>query len=45
MPTEHYLALGGHAESITPLAEALAERPTRLVAADERNPWPGEDDG
>jgi hypothetical protein len=44
MPTEQYLSLGGHAASITPLDEALAERPTRLVAADDRNPWPGEDE-
>ena len=42
MPAETFLGLGGHADSIVNLDEALSSAPTRLVIADERNPWPTE---
>ena len=40
MPLAAYLELGGHADSIVPLEEALEEASVRVVASDERNPWP-----
>jgi hypothetical protein len=35
-----YVALGGHVESVVPLAEVLARPATRLLPADPLNPWP-----
>lgn len=40
MPRDEYIALGGHAESIVTVDEALQNVATRVVAADNANPWP-----
>ena len=40
MPLATYLELGGYADSIVPLEEALAQASVRVVSSDERNPWP-----
>ena len=41
MPRSTYLALGGHADSILTLDEALGDVPTKVVTADPQNPWAG----
>ncbi len=40
MPAEQYLALGGHADSITPIDTVIADVRGQLLEADQRNPWP-----
>lgn len=45
MATATYLELGGHADSIVPIEEALADVPTRVLSSDVRNPWPNDTSG
>lgn len=40
MRRDEYIALGGHAESIVTVDEALQNAATKVVAADQANPWP-----
>jgi hypothetical protein len=40
MRREDYAALGGHVESIVPLARVLAETQIETEAWDKQNPWP-----
>jgi hypothetical protein len=39
---DDYLALGGHAGAVRPLAEALAGTRSRVTAWRSENPWPFE---
>ena len=40
MPRHRYLELGGHAESILSLDQALTDTPVRVMTGDKHNPWP-----
>jgi hypothetical protein len=40
MPTSIYRRLGGHADAIIRIEDALADAPTQIVHVDPRNPWP-----